>query len=124
LVGFPPLLHLVQDGDLLLTTETPEVIRRHLPKATIVSVDDARRAIGLDPVPLGGFPVENSRPANFHGLGFTMPIARGVDGEIVDANDNVVCLVDHNAELSDDRVAAIQNLIVLALNRYEGENAL
>jgi hypothetical protein len=60
----------------------------------------------------------------FYGLGFKAPFARGLDGEIIDANNDVVCLVDHNAELPDDRVAQIQRIIVVALNRLEGDNAL
>lgn len=45
----------VRNGDLLLTTETPEVIRRALPQAVLVPVNDARRAIGLEPAPEKGF---------------------------------------------------------------------
>jgi hypothetical protein len=60
----------------------------------------------------------------FQAFGFKAPFSRGLDGEIIDADNDVVCLVDANAELPDDRVAQIQRLIVVALNRYEGESAL
>jgi hypothetical protein len=45
----------VREGDLLLTTEAPSVIRRAFPNATVVSINVARRAIGIDPAPAEGF---------------------------------------------------------------------
>jgi hypothetical protein len=48
--GFVPL-----HGDLILTTETARQVARKYRDVTIVDVDTARIAIGLEPAPAGGF---------------------------------------------------------------------
>jgi hypothetical protein len=54
-------------------------------------------------------------------LGIILPLSVGEDGEIIDSNGNAVCVVDHNRELPDDRVARISVLISRPVNFVEGD---
>ena len=49
---------------LFLATEDADYLRRHLPPETkLISIVDARKDAGLEPIPEGGFPIETTKPA-------------------------------------------------------------
>lgn len=48
---------------LFLATEDADYLRRHLPPETkLISIADARKDVGLEPIPEGGFPIETTSP--------------------------------------------------------------
>lgn len=111
-----------QDGDLLLTTEPPAVIQKAFPEATIVPINNARRAVSLGDAPDAGFPLSAGAPvtaADFSAIGVTLPLTNAGDGEIIDLRDQVVIQVDPHCALPDDLVAQIVDLIVRTINATE-----
>jgi hypothetical protein len=109
------------DGDLLLTIEPPAKILRALPDATLIPVNVARAAIGLDPAPAGGFPPIRDVPltaAILADLGVKVPLRADVayPGTIVDAAGRDVCVVDYNGEQSDGAVTSLAGFIADIVN--------
>lgn len=111
------------EADLLLTQESAEVVGRAFPEATIVHINDARRAIGLDDAPANGF-----RAQPWHGiivarefiaLGYKLPFSYEGDGQIVDAEDRPVCVIDPHGELPNNSADDLAALIVHACNFFD-----
>ncbi|WP_210357625.1 hypothetical protein [Sphingomonas beigongshangi] len=105
--------HAARPGDLVLSYESTSKLRRWFPCADIVSIRDARVAIGeaaewkREPAPVS--------PARAEPI--TLPVKVGRDGEVVDARGELLLIVDVNRDLPDARVAAIQRAVADALNQ-------
>ncbi|WP_017978577.1 hypothetical protein [Sphingomonas melonis] len=106
-------------GDLILTYDSAEKAARRFPEARLVTVADARIAIGEEAVWIRTAP-DATTPVPSPLL-MALPVKVGEDGEIVDAAGRLLLIIDVDRQLPDDDVATIQRIVASSLNARGGQ---